>query len=150
MRFKKRTSDEPSIDIIPMIDVLMAILIFLMLTTTFNKFTEMQLQLPTADTEAARDYPKEVVITISSEGRYAINKQPLDNHSTDGIAAADDAAMAPRHARSHQGQCTEPRTATRAASHGAQTPVQDQCRTPAPQAHATQERNGRASCRGHS
>ena len=60
MRFKKRTSDEPSIDIIPMIDVLMAILIFLMLTTTFNKFTEMQLQLPTADTEAARDYPKEV------------------------------------------------------------------------------------------
>ena len=94
MRFKKRTSDEPSIDIIPMIDVLMAILIFLMLTTTFNQFTEMHLQLPTADTAAARDYPEEVVITISSEGRYAINKQPLDNHSTDGIAAALSAANA--------------------------------------------------------
>ena len=67
MRFKKRTSGEPIIDIIPMIDVLMAILIFLMLTTTFNKFTEMQLQLPTAETETAWATPKPAVITSPRE-----------------------------------------------------------------------------------
>ena len=94
MRFKKRTSDEPIIDIIPRIDVLMAILIFLMLTSTFNKFTEMQLQLPTADTEAARDYPKEVVIAISKEGHYEVNGESLEKHSTGDIANALRAAKA--------------------------------------------------------
>lgn len=88
MQFKRRRSDEPEVNIIPLIDVLMAILIFLMLTTTFNKFTELQLQLPTANADAARDYPKEIVIAISSEGRYAINKQPLETHSTNGLAEA--------------------------------------------------------------
>lgn len=88
MQFKRRRSDEPEVNIIPLIDVLMAILIFLMLTTTFNKFTELQLQLPTANAEAARDYPKEIVIAISSEARYEINQQPLDAHSTDGLTAA--------------------------------------------------------------
>mgnify|MGYP003356848898 CR=1 FL=1 len=88
MKFKRRRSDEPEVNIIPLIDVLMAILIFLMLTTTFNKFTELQLQLPTANAEAARDHPKEVVVAISREGRYAINKEPLETHSTDGLTAA--------------------------------------------------------------
>ncbi|MDO4794668.1 MAG: biopolymer transporter ExbD [Brachymonas sp.] len=88
MQFKRRRSDEPEVNIIPLIDVLMAILIFLMLTTTFHKFTELQLQLPTANAEAARDYPKEVVVAISSEGRYAVNKQPLDTHSTDDLTEA--------------------------------------------------------------
>ena len=88
MQFKRRRSDEPEVNIIPLIDVLMAILIFLMLTTTFSKFTELQLQLPTANAESARDYPKEIVVAISNEGRYAVNKQVLDAHSTDGIATA--------------------------------------------------------------
>lgn len=88
MKFKRRRSDEPEVNIIPLIDVLMAILIFLMLTTTFNKFTELQLQLPTANAEAARDYPKEIVVTITKEGSYTINEQQLDTHSTDGLTAA--------------------------------------------------------------
>ncbi len=88
MNFKKRPHDEPEINLIPFIDVLMVILIFLMLTTTYSKFTELQLQLPVANADAARDYPKEVVISVSSDGRYAVNKSVLDDRSIDGIANA--------------------------------------------------------------
>ena len=77
MNFKKRPHDEPEINLIPFIDVLMVILIFLMLTTTYSKFTELQLQLPVANADAARDYPKEVVISVSSDGRYAVNKERM-------------------------------------------------------------------------
>ncbi len=94
MRFKKRPSDEPEVNIIPLIDVLMAILIFLMMTTTFSKFTELQLQLPVANADAAREYAKEIVVAISNEGRYAVNKQVLEAHSTDSIANALRAANA--------------------------------------------------------
>ncbi|MFM2051656.1 MAG: hypothetical protein RL682_2147, partial [Pseudomonadota bacterium] len=49
MNFRPRTKDEPEINLIPFIDVLLVVLIFLMLSTTYSKFTEMQLKLPVAD-----------------------------------------------------------------------------------------------------
>jgi biopolymer transport protein ExbD len=52
----------PEINLIPFIDVLLVILIFLMLTTTYSKFTELQLTLPVADAEQQRDHPKEVIV----------------------------------------------------------------------------------------
>ena len=55
MNFRKRWRDEPEINLIPFIDVLLVVLIFLMLTTTYTKFTEMQLRLPVADTDAQRE-----------------------------------------------------------------------------------------------
>ena len=88
MQFKKRRDDEPEINLIPFIDVLMVILIFLMLTTTYSKFTELQLHLPVASADAARDYPKEVIVSVSSEGRYAVNRLVLEDRSVDGIVAA--------------------------------------------------------------
>ena len=89
MNFRKRTHEEPEINLIPFIDVLMVILIFLMLTTTYSKFTELQLQLPVANADAARDYPKEVVVSVSSDGRYAVNKAGLEGGpSLDALANA--------------------------------------------------------------
>ena len=88
MNFRPRPRDEPEINLIPFIDVLLVILIFLMLTTTYSKFTEMQLKLPVADTEAQRDYPREVVVAVSSDGRYMINKQPVAGRSTEALATA--------------------------------------------------------------
>ena len=81
MNFRPRAKEEPEINLIPFIDVLLVILIFLMLTTTYSKFTEMQLKLPVADTEAQRDYPREVVVAVSADGRYMVNKQPVSNVS---------------------------------------------------------------------
>ena len=88
MNFRPRPKDEPEINLIPFIDVLLVILIFLMLTTTYSKFTEMQLKLPVADTEAQRDYPKEVVVAVSSDGRYMVNRQQVGGRSTEALATA--------------------------------------------------------------
>lgn len=85
-RPRLRSGDEPEINLIPFIDVLLVVLIFLMLSTTYSKFTEMQLKLPVADVDAQRDYPKEVLVTISSDGSYAINKTPLAGRSLEELA----------------------------------------------------------------
>ena len=92
MRFSRGARDEPEINLIPFIDVLLVILIFLMLTTTYSKFTEMQLRLPVADTEAQRDYPKEVIVAVGADGRYAVNKTQLPDRSVDSMVAALGAA----------------------------------------------------------
>jgi biopolymer transport protein ExbD len=87
MNFRSRTREEPEINLIPFIDVLLVVLIFLMLSTTYSKFTELQLTLPVADAEAQRDYPKEVVVAVSSDGRYAINKVIVPGRSVEAVAA---------------------------------------------------------------
>jgi biopolymer transport protein ExbD len=88
MNFKRANRDEPEINLIPFIDVLLVVLIFLMLSTTYSKFTEMQLKLPTADTDVQRDYPKEVIVTVSSDGRYSINKNAVQGRSVEVLAGA--------------------------------------------------------------
>ncbi len=95
MNFKRANRDEPEINLIPFIDVLLVVLIFLMLSTTYSKFTEMQLKLPTADTDVQRDYPKEVIVAVSSDGRYSINKATVQGRSVEVLAGAlQDAAKA--------------------------------------------------------
>ena len=86
MNFRPRAKEEPEINLIPFIDVLLVVLIFLMLTTTYSKFTEMQLKLPVADADAQRDYPREVVVAVSADGRYMINRQPVTGRSTEALA----------------------------------------------------------------
>ena len=88
MNFRPRQKEEPEINLIPFIDVLLVVLIFLMLSTTYSKFTELQLKLPVADTEAQRDYPKEVLVSVSSEGAYTVNKTPVTGRSVDLLAVA--------------------------------------------------------------
>lgn len=88
MNFRSRSRDEPEINLIPFIDVLLVILIFLVLSTTYSKFTELQLKLPVADADAQRDYPKEVLVTVTSEGNYTVNRQPVDGRSVEVLAAA--------------------------------------------------------------
>ncbi|HET7835776.1 MAG TPA: biopolymer transporter ExbD [Variovorax sp.] len=88
MHFRHGSRDEPEINLIPFIDVLLVVLIFLMLSTTYSKFTEMQLRLPVADVEAQRDYPKEVIVAVSADGRYSINRTVLPDRSVETVTAA--------------------------------------------------------------
>ena len=88
MNFRPRPRHEPEINLIPFIDVLLVVLIFLMLSTTYSKFTELQLRLPVADTDAQRDYPKELIISVSSDGRYAVNRTPVNGRTIDALAVA--------------------------------------------------------------
>ncbi|MDM0045609.1 biopolymer transporter ExbD [Variovorax dokdonensis] len=94
MDFRHGSRDEPEINLIPFIDVLLVILIFLMLTTTYSKFTEMQLRLPVANADAQRDYPKEIIVSVAADGRYMVNKTPLPERSVEAVASALTAASA--------------------------------------------------------
>ena len=95
MNFRPRQKEEPEINLIPFIDVLLVILIFLMLTTTYSKFTELQLTLPVADAEQQRDHPKEVIVAVAADGRYAINKTALEGRHVEQVARAlSEAAVA--------------------------------------------------------
>ena len=95
MNFRPRSKDEPEINLIPFIDVLLVILIFLMLTTTYSKFTELQLTLHVADAEQPRDYPKEIVVAVAADGRYAVNKAAVEGGGVESMARAlGDAAKA--------------------------------------------------------
>ena len=88
MNFRPRKSEEPEINLIPFIDVLLVILIFLMLSTTYSKFTELKINLPVADSERARDYPKEIIVGVSSDGRYTVNGQATNGKDVASLGAA--------------------------------------------------------------
>jgi biopolymer transport protein ExbD len=87
MDFRKgRRREDPEINLIPFIDVLLVILIFLMVTTTYSKFTELQITLPTADAEKALERPREINVTIDAKGNYTVNNQPVSFQSVGGLA----------------------------------------------------------------
>ena len=65
------------INLIPLIDVLLVILIFLMITTTYSKFAELQINLPTADAQKQLERPNEIHITVNTGGQYTINRKPV-------------------------------------------------------------------------
>ncbi|HSX95163.1 MAG TPA: biopolymer transporter ExbD [Hydrogenophaga sp.] len=85
--------DEPEINLIPFIDILLVVLIFLVLTTTYSKFTELQVNLPTADAEAPKQNPKEIVVAVGADGRYAVNRTVLEGTSVELIASALQASV---------------------------------------------------------
>ena len=74
-RFQAR--EDLEINLIPLIDVLLVILIFLMITTTYSKYAELQINLPTADAQKQLERPNEVNITVNASGQYTINRRPL-------------------------------------------------------------------------
>ncbi|MDD2846568.1 MAG: biopolymer transporter ExbD [Rhodoferax sp.] len=88
MNFRVRNKEEPEINLIPFIDVLLVILIFLMLTTTYSRYTEMQLKLPVADVDAQRDYDREVLVSVSADGQFSVNKQGVNGRSVADLAGA--------------------------------------------------------------
>src|SRR5215207_1144557 len=92
LNFRRQRPEEPEINLIPFIDVLLVILIFLMLSTTYSKFTELQVTLPVADAEKARDRPNEIIVSVAADGRYAVNRKPVDGRSVEVLTAELSAA----------------------------------------------------------
>ena len=80
--------DEPEINLIPMIDVLLVILIFLMITTTYSKFAGLEINLPTADAQAQKDQPNEINVAVTAAGEVLINKVAVGGHDVESIAQA--------------------------------------------------------------
>ena len=69
-----RTREDPEINFIPLIDVLLVILIFLMVTTTYQRISELQITLPEADADAAKQRPREINIGVDAQGHYVVDK----------------------------------------------------------------------------
>jgi biopolymer transport protein ExbD len=88
MKFGRRRPEEPEINLIPFIDVLLVVLIFLMLSTTYSRFTELQIKLPSADAEPLSDRPEEIVVAVAVDGRYTVNRLPVDGRSIEALTAA--------------------------------------------------------------
>jgi biopolymer transport protein ExbD len=89
MDFQRGQSrDEPEINLIPMIDVLLVILIFLMVTTSYAKFSELQINLPQAggETSAAQDKP--INIAVDASEHYAVNGKATAFSDVAALAAA--------------------------------------------------------------
>jgi biopolymer transport protein ExbD len=87
MNFRRQRPEEPEINLIPFIDVLLVILIFLMLSTTYSRFTELQVTLPTADAEKLRERPQEIIVAVSADGRYAVNRKGVEGRSVEILTA---------------------------------------------------------------
>lgn len=74
MNFRRgQAREEPEINLIPLIDLFLVIIIFLMVTTTYSKFAELQITLPTADAEKTNVKPSEISIGITADGRLSID-----------------------------------------------------------------------------
>ncbi|MCU0813461.1 MAG: biopolymer transporter ExbD [Burkholderiaceae bacterium] len=96
MNFRPSRRDEPEINLIPFIDILLVVLIFVMLTTTYSRFTELQLTLPTADADRLVERPSEIVVAVGADGRYVVDRQPVDGMSVERLVAALSAAAQSR------------------------------------------------------
>ena len=78
MNFQRGQEKEPlEINLVPLIDVMIVILIFLMITTTYSKYTELQINLPTADAEKQLERPNEITVLVNAQGQYVINRRPV-------------------------------------------------------------------------
>ena len=89
MNFRRgRARDEPDINLIPLIDILIVILIFLFLTTTYSRFAELQINLPEASAERASDRPQLLNVAVDASGKYAINGTSTIFGSTQNFARA--------------------------------------------------------------
>ncbi len=87
MNFRKgQGREDPEINLIAFIDVLLVILIFMMVTTTYSKFTALQITLPTADAEKALTRPFEINVIVDAQGRYAINNTRVAVQNPEALA----------------------------------------------------------------
>ena len=93
MNFGRRHGrEEPDINLIPLIDILIVVLIFLFLTTTYSRFAELQINLPEASAEKSADKPQVLNVAVDSSGKYAINGITTPFGNTQSFAQALKAA----------------------------------------------------------
>ena len=77
MHFRGEFKEDPEINLIPLIDVLLVILIFLMVTTTYSKYAELQINLPSAAADKQADRPNDINVTISAAGELTLDRRPV-------------------------------------------------------------------------
>jgi biopolymer transport protein ExbD len=88
MNFRRgRAREEPEINLIPLIDILIVVLIFLFLTTTYSRYAELQINLPEAAAEKSADKPRVLSVAVDANGRYAIDGATVAFDNPAGFAS---------------------------------------------------------------
>jgi biopolymer transport protein ExbD len=88
MRFRRPLDEEPELNLIPLIDVMLIVLIFLAVTTTYARYSELRLQLPTAEANPSEARTNEIVVGVSADGRFALDRKVLPNTDPGAVAQA--------------------------------------------------------------
>ena len=89
MNFRRgRREDYPEINLIPFIDILLVIVIFLAVTTTYARFAELKINLPTSSAEQTPNPPKQIEVAVAENGRYQIDNAAVGDASVDELATA--------------------------------------------------------------
>ena len=88
MNFRRKSSlEDPEINFIPLIDVLLVIIIFLVVSTTFSKFSELKINLPIAEANQSKDKDDSINIIITEDGQYSINERIIESVSLEKLVA---------------------------------------------------------------
>lgn len=89
MNFRRgRREDYPEINLIPFIDILLVIVIFLAVTTTYARFAELKINLPTSSATQTPNPPKQIEVAVAEDGRYEIDNTVVGDATVEGLAAA--------------------------------------------------------------
>lgn len=86
---------EPEVNLIPLIDVVLVIIIFLMLTTTFSKVSGLEINLPTAEAESSEAAADEITVAVTPAGDVIVNGTPVGSREINAIATALSRAVPP-------------------------------------------------------
>ena len=77
--------EELTINITPLIDVVFLLLIFFMITTTFNRENRLQLTLPKTQVELMKSQPAQIEIVVAKDGKYTVNGRGLLDRRTETL-----------------------------------------------------------------
>lgn len=93
MNFQRgKRHEELEMNLVPLIDVLLVIIIFLVVSATFSRTSELQINLPTAEANQSQDKPLTIEVGVDASGKYVVNGKALADTSVSGIGAALQAA----------------------------------------------------------
>ncbi|MEW6353647.1 MAG: biopolymer transporter ExbD [Pseudomonadota bacterium] len=88
MNLRRSRSEEPELNLIPLIDIVFMLLIFFIVTTTFTRDTEININLPTADADPLKTEEKVLEVSIDAGGRFYINRQEVVNTELETVKRA--------------------------------------------------------------
>jgi biopolymer transport protein ExbD len=93
MQLQSRRTEEPDVNLTSLIDVVFLLLIFFMVSTTFNRETEINIKLPEASGQPMQTEKKVIEISIDAKGRYFVNKKEVINTKVDTLKRAIEEAV---------------------------------------------------------
>jgi len=89
MNFQRgKRHEELEMNLVPLIDVLLVIIIFLVVSATFARTSELQINLPTAEASTPQEKPLIITVEVDATGRYLVNSNEVSGGSVDEISAA--------------------------------------------------------------